>query len=107
LIISQVHVVNDPHGNEYRGGTYGFVSSHASNCFAVFAFVSMFFARRWLTIGILIWAILVAYSRIYLGVHYPGDILGGAVIGIFIGTLIFILDDFVHKRYFNSIKETP
>jgi undecaprenyl-diphosphatase len=102
LITSLVHVVKDPNGNEYRGGTYGFVSSHASNCFAVFAFVSLFFARKWITICMLIWAIVVAYSRIYLGVHYPGDVLGGAVIGLFIGLLIFLVEDFVHKKYLSN-----
>ena len=105
MIMNQVHVVMDPHGNKYRGGSYGFVSSHASNCFAIFAFVSMFFVRKWITIAMLFWALLIVYSRIYLGVHYPGDVLGGAIIGFFIGTMIFILDDFVHNRYFSPPKK--
>jgi undecaprenyl-diphosphatase len=101
-ISNLVHVVIDPKGHEYRGGSYGFVSSHASNCFAVFAFVSMFFAKRWVTIAMCFWALLVVYSRIYLGVHYPGDILGGAIIGLAIGSAIFSLENLVFKKYFDT-----
>ena len=71
-----VHLVND-----YCGGTYGFVSSHASNTFAVAVFTGLFLRNRYYWIGILFWASLVGYSRIYLGVHFPGDIIGGAMLG--------------------------
>jgi undecaprenyl-diphosphatase len=88
MIENLVHVIKDPHGHDYRGGSYGFVSSHACNSFAVAVFVSLFFRRRWVTIGMFSWALLVCYSRIYLGVHYPLDILGGAVLGSAIGLLM-------------------
>jgi undecaprenyl-diphosphatase len=71
-----VHLVND-----YCRGAYGFVSGHAANSFALATFVSLLFRKRWVTVGMLIWAVLVSYSRIYLGVHYPGDVLGGALLG--------------------------
>jgi undecaprenyl-diphosphatase len=71
-----VHLVND-----YCGGAYGFVSSHASNTFAVAVFTGLFLRNRYYWTGMLFWASLVGYSRIYLGVHFPGDILGGAVLG--------------------------
>ena len=78
-----VHIVND-----YRGGMYGFYSGHASNAFAVAFFMIMALAgeRKYLIPICLAYAVLTAYSRIYLGVHYPGDILTGAIIGTLLGT---------------------
>ncbi|WP_181306302.1 phosphatase PAP2 family protein [Rufibacter sp. XAAS-G3-1] len=66
------------------GGQYGFVSSHAANAFAVAIFVILLLPRKqWLfKILLLVWAIAISYSRVYLGVHYPGDITGGALIGV-------------------------
>jgi undecaprenyl-diphosphatase len=80
-----VHVVND-----YRGGTFGFVSNHAADTFAFATFMSFLFKNRYFTLGILIWAAIVSYSRIYLGVHYPADVFGGAMLGTFLGILVYI-----------------
>ncbi len=85
--------------NDYRGGAFGFVSSHAANTFGFAMFSLMVNRRKWYTIAILIWAALVSYSRIYLGVHYPGDIFFGALLGILLGYLIFVACDFVRKRW--------
>ena len=82
----------------YRGGDYGFISSHASNSFAIAIFVSLFFAKRWLTIFMLCWAIIICYSRIYLGVHYPLDILGGATLGVIVGFGIYHLEKFIYQK---------
>jgi undecaprenyl-diphosphatase len=87
-----IHLVNN-----YAGGDYGFVSSHAANCFAVAVFVSKFFKKRWVTIAIFCWAALVSYSRMYLGVHYPLDILGGAAVGVACGSAFVYLE----KYFFN------
>lgn len=72
-----VHIVNG-----YRGGLYGFASGHAANTFGVTTFlVSVLSRYRWMS-WLFLWAGLMTYSRIYLGVHYPGDILVGAIVGI-------------------------
>lgn len=84
-IMEKVHIVND-----YRGGKYGFASSHAANTFAIAIFFFMFWRRRFHWIWLLfVWAFLISYSRIYLGVHFPGDILVGAIIGMLFGFLFF------------------
>ncbi|NDP21487.1 MAG: phosphatase PAP2 family protein [Paludibacter sp.] len=72
-----VHLVNG-----YVGGKYGFVSSHAANAFGFALLTSLLFRRNYYTYVIFGWASITAYSRIYLGVHYPLDILGGILVGI-------------------------
>lgn len=71
------------------GGRYGFVSSHAANTFAVATFLTMTLRKQWRWIGWVLcgWAFISSYSRIYVGVHYPGDIVAGAVLGILIGLI--------------------
>ena len=73
----------------YRGGKYGFVSSHAANSFGLALLTSLFFKNRKYTISVLIWATLVSFSRIYLGVHYPGDVIGGALVGAGVAFLVY------------------
>ena len=68
--------------NGYKGGRFGFTSSHASNFFGFAVFTSLLLKNRIYTITIICSAILVCYTRIYLGVHFPTDILGGVIIGI-------------------------
>lgn len=72
----------------YRGGMYGFVSSHASNAFGAVAYATVFFRNKAFRISAYAFSCLVAYSRIYLGVHYLGDILGGMVLGLLIGSVM-------------------
>ncbi|MCX6281019.1 MAG: phosphatase PAP2 family protein [Bacteroidetes bacterium] len=77
-----IHIVN-----EYRGGEYGYYSAHASNTFALTLFLVMLFQKRYryLYLFLFFWAALMSYTRIYLGVHYPLDVLSGAAIGCLLG----------------------
>lgn len=69
----------------YCAGMYSFVSGHASNSFGIAAYTAALLGKRWYTWSVFIWAALVSYSRIYIGVHYPGDVLGGALLGLIAG----------------------
>jgi len=73
----------------YSGGRFGFVSSHAANAFGFALLSSLLFKNRIYTLSIFCWAILTAYSRIYLGVHYPLDVLGGILVGTLDAILCF------------------
>jgi len=90
------------------GGLYGFVSSHASNSFNVALLSLMFIKKKWYTISIILWASVIGYSRIYLGVHYPGDVVCGSMVGAFIGWGVYKLYELTdnkvlaNKKYFNS-----
>ncbi|HHV02403.1 MAG: phosphatase PAP2 family protein [Bacteroidales bacterium] len=76
---------------EDKGGLYSFVSSHASNVFGLACFTSLAYRRRWYTISIFLWATLVSYSRIYVGKHFPLDVICGAIIGLVLGWIVFML----------------
>jgi undecaprenyl-diphosphatase len=91
----QIHYLND-----YFGGPYGFVSSHASNSFAIATFTSLFLSPFYKNYRIyaFIWAALVSYSRIYLGVHFPGDIIAGALLGVILAHLVY----FLYGRFSNA-----
>lgn len=87
----------------YTGGNYGFVSSHAANTFSLFIFLSLLMRCRIVAINMFAWACISSYSRIYLGVHFPGDILCGALLGLIVGSLVYTLYDYIDKRYFETV----
>jgi undecaprenyl-diphosphatase len=93
-------IQNEVHVNGGCGGEYGFVSSHAANTFALAFFLSMLLLPRYRFFPFLIfcWALLVSYSRIYNGVHYPADIVGGAFIGIISGFIAWRLWKAIDQR---------
>lgn len=73
----------------YGGGMFGFVSSHAANSFGFALLSSILFKNRKYTFVIFGWAALLSYSRVYLGVHYPGDIFGGMIVGVLAALICF------------------
>ena len=86
--------------NETREGSYGFTSSHAANSFGIATFIMLLIRNRALSISLIIWASMNAFTRIYLGVHYPGDIICGTLIGIVVGWAVYRLYVYIqnHKR---------
>ncbi len=86
------------------GGQYGFVSTHSANAFNLAMLSALIMKRRWFTISVFAWAILIAYSRIYVGVHYPGDVLGGAILGLTIGYVAYFITWRVARKWREEVK---
>lgn len=84
-----------------RRGQYGFTSAHASNHFALALFLGLIFKQKikWLIFPLLIWAAFISYSRIYLGVHFPLDIICGAVMGLILGFGFYKLYGWILKKF--------
>ncbi len=101
-IQAQVHTVND-----YKGGTYGFFSGHSTNSFGIAMLLFLIFSKETLAFryGFFLWAAVTAYSRIYLGVHYPSDIFVGFIVGLFWGYIVYRLIQFVFKQKFHETVE--
>lgn len=97
---SMVHTVDG-----YKGGQYGFVSGHAANSFALATIIILLLPtmNRWLKITCIFWALLICYTRIYLGVHYPSDLFVGACIGILSALLMHKLFLVLDKKLFPSL----
>jgi undecaprenyl-diphosphatase len=91
------------------GGAYGFISSHASNSFMVAVLSFSLIRVRWFTFGMIFWALLIGYSRVYLGVHYPGDVICGSLIGALVGWGVYKLYQIIDRRllpgseFFNKV----
>jgi undecaprenyl-diphosphatase len=92
---NMVHTVNG-----YSGGSYGFASSHSGNTFALAMFIHLLFKEYKWTWLMFVWAGVVAYSRVYLGVHYPGDIIVGGLIGVLVAQSLFYVSQKIFQRYF-------
>ena len=96
-IVDLVYIVNGR-----RGGRFGFPSCHASNSFGLAFFLIFLFRKRWLSLFICCWAIVNCYTRIYLGLHYPGDLLVGMLIGACGAALMYWLLGLVTKVDFTK-----
>ncbi|NTW49374.1 MAG: phosphatase PAP2 family protein [Chlorobiales bacterium] len=84
--------------------SYSFASSHAANTAAVATLIWIFFSKsgrtdRLFALAVAVYAVLVGYSRIYVGVHYPSDVLGGMVIGVASGSLVYLAYSYTMKNY--------
>ena len=90
--------------NGYRGGNYGFFSAHASNTFSIAVFFAWLVRCRLLSTCLIVWSLLNCWTRVYLGVHYPGDILVGLIWGAVVGTSVYFLYKRVAHRF--SVKTT-
>lgn len=108
-----VHVVNN-----YRSGAYGFPSCHAANSFALAMFLWLYFRNRLVCYILFPWALLQCYTRAYLGVHYPGDLMAGALLGCtsaglvyytprligrYMATRVEIYDNLVRRGFFGNL----
>jgi undecaprenyl-diphosphatase len=83
----------------YRGGNYGFFSAHAANTFSIAVFFCWLVRSRLLSVTLVFWSLLNCWTRIYLGVHYPGDILVGLTWGFIVGTSVYFLYCRVRRRF--------
>ncbi len=101
-IQSQVHTVND-----YKGGMYGFFSGHSTNTFGVAMLLFLIFSKESIVFraAFFAWAGITAYSRIYLGVHYPSDIFVGFIVGLFWGYVVYRLIQYFFKQQFHETVE--
>jgi undecaprenyl-diphosphatase len=101
-IQSQVHTVND-----YKGGMYGFFSGHSTNTFGVAMLLFLIFSKESIVFraAFFAWAAITAYSRIYLGVHYPSDIFVGFIVGLFWGYVVYRLIQYFFKQQFHETVE--
>ena len=77
--------------NGYRSGQYGFVSSHAANTMACGLLFSLIWRNKIATVGLMLWVAANCYSRMYLGVHYPTDILGGLMVGALVAVVVYAM----------------
>jgi undecaprenyl-diphosphatase len=102
-----LHLVTNSKGEIYRGGMYGFASSHAANTFGTATFMWLLFRDKTKWIGLaFIWAASMTYTRLYLGVHFPGDILVGGMVGVLSGIAGYKLYVWLNKRRAANLANT-
>jgi len=88
----------------YRGGNYGFFSAHASNTVSLAVFFSLLVRSRLLTVALVTWSLVNCWTRLYLGVHFPGDILVGILWGGVVGTAVWLFYLRVERRHASGMQ---
>ena len=99
-LLKQLHFHEFDDGQFYQGGLYGFVSSHASNYFALFTICWAIINQKWIKISLLTITLVILFSRVYLGVHYVSDVICGAVLGYIVAYVV------LHFLILKQIKQT-
>ena len=94
LFMEEVRVLND----YVAGGDYGFISGHSTNAFAFAVISALVVKNKWYSSLIFAWAVMMAYSRIYLGAHFITDVIPGILMGSLIGWLLYLLFGFIQKK---------
>ncbi len=84
--------------DNYRGGRFGFFSAHASNTFSLAVFFTLLIRSRLLSVALVVWSLVNCWTRLYLGVHFPGDILVGLLWGGLVGTGVWLLYQKMENR---------
>ena len=87
-LIEKLHFYESKPGQFYRGGLYGFVSSHAANYVAVCTMALGLIQVYWVRCFLIVVTFIILYSRVYLGVHYVSDLICGAILGYFVAQLV-------------------
>ena len=85
--------------SNYRGGRFGFFSGHACNTFCMSTFLSLLFRSTKMTFTLFFWSITTTFTRLYLGVHYLGDVTVGLLCGLLIGFLFYLIYFFIRRRF--------
>lgn len=111
---SRLRPVNDPSimhlvdtVNDFRPNSFSFISSHSANSFALAVFASLLIRKFWFSFSMIAWAVLHTFTRIYLGVHFPGDIIFGILDGVIVAFIFYFLYHFLYKRIFPEIHFSP
>jgi len=92
---------------ENRGGLYGFVSSHAANLFGLATLSSLILRSKWIKWGLFLLVSFIGYSRIYVGKHYPLDVVCGALLGVLFGWIIFKLYTYICSLFSTTNPPAP
>lgn len=88
-LMGLLHYYTNSKGDSYMGGLYGFVSNHAANSTALTIYLTLLLRKKYINGTLIVWTCLLCYSRVYLGVHFPSDILGGMIVGAVAGFVCY------------------